>query len=501
VKQTVSRRRLAGGLAVMALAAAVYTNTLRHPPVWDDHVFVFGQAFLRQCGNLARVADPRAFTGVLAARNAARPVWLASILVDTCLGGGYTFAYRLTSLFWHAAGAAVVMALAWSLAGDAAAALAAGLLFAVHPVHAEAVNILTFRADLLCLAWLGAAVLAYRAAGRLPPRKSAWAWAAALGCASAALLSKEMAVTLPLLLLLGDACFPKGAPSRAARAWALAAACLLVAGYLVFRAPRSGYAMRSWRDAFTELGERIPLPFSQPLSPEAAPSAAASLVDDPPWRRVYHEPRARFWTMSEVFGSYLRLLAWPRTLQGDYAPRVVDRPTAAGLASWLAWTALVAAAWRRRAKLPLAAYGALWTAATLLPVTGLISIRNLQAERYLYVPSAGLCLAAGALFAALYRRREARGRQAAAAALILVVAAGAARTFARNADFASDRAFFDAVLRADDKVPGAHLGLALLEADAGNRAAADAEFRTTLALWPDSVRTRELYARFAASAR
>ncbi|MDD5628110.1 MAG: hypothetical protein PHU21_03530 [Elusimicrobia bacterium] len=498
-------RRVALLLAVWAGAMLLYCGTLRHPPVWDDHDFVFGQSFLMDCRNLPKAASPANFLGVLQVRNSARPAWLVSVLADTCLGGGRTAAYRLTSIFWHAVGAVLVMALAWWLAGDLAAALLAGLLFAVHPVHTEAVNIIGFRSDLLALAFMLISLLLYLEGRRRAGWRQGAAFAASLAAFALALLSKEMAVTLPILAVLAEALFPV-APhpdaerrGRAGRVALLACALALVPLYLVFRAPRSGYVSPEHQDVFSAWRQRVSLPFSKPLA-EAAPAAAEprARFEDPPWQRVYDDGGVRFLTMSRVFGSYLRLLVWPWPLQGDYAPKVVEswrQPTL--LASWAAWLLLLAGAWTLRRRLPLAAFGLAWTAAALLPVSGLVLLRNLQAERYLYVPSAGFCLAVGALGAALDRRLgPGPWRPACRAAFAAVLLIWGWRVWGRNRDFASDLAFFRATEAVDPSVPRVRLSLALAYEARGDWAEADREFAASLALWPRYRKARLLYADF-----
>ncbi|NIQ02191.1 MAG: hypothetical protein GWM98_18810, partial [Nitrospinaceae bacterium] len=80
---------------------------------------------------------------------------------------------------------------------------AAALLFALHPLRVESAVWVSERKDLLCAFFFLAACLLYlRHASRTGP--SAKAYAAALGLFALALLSKPMAVSLPLVLILLD---------------------------------------------------------------------------------------------------------------------------------------------------------------------------------------------------------------------------------------------------------------------------------------------------------
>ena len=499
--QRLSAARVGLILGVILAAMLPYIGTLRNPPVLDDHHFVFEQSFLIDCRNLPRSLSPANFLGVLPVPNSARPVWLASVLLDTCLGKGYAFAYRLTSMYWHGVGAALVMVWAWMLVADLPVCVLAGILFAVHPVHTEVVNIIAFRGDELCLAWMLVSLILYRKGiGRAGlPR---WAGlGASLACFALALLSKEMAVSLPLLIVATDALFPVARLARSRR-WGIFSLYVgLIGLYLMFHAPRSGYVMPGHQDVFSEWRGRVEVPFSRTLTaPVTAGPGRDSIVreDVRPWRRVYEEPKTRFLTMSRVFGSYLRLLAWPHPLQNDYAPEVIASARHRGVwLSWAAWLSLLAAAWALRRRIPLAAYGLLWTMAALLPVSGIVTLLNLQAERYLYVASAGFCLAVAALLSALARLKGSPWPRAAAiAAAGALAAAGAGLTARRNLDYRGELAFFEANEAVDARVPRVRLALAMLHDDLGHAGRAQAEYQAALRLWPDYLKARLFFADF-----
>jgi hypothetical protein len=466
-------------------AGLLYAPTLSHPPIWDDHAFLFGLPFLRKCSNLGRVVSLEGFRGVLLVRGSARPVWLATVLADTCLGDGRIEVYRATSVLWHALGAVLLAFLTWRLSRDDKAALAAGAFFAVHPLHVEPVSIITYRSDLLCLAFMLGCVFLHHESRR----RAGWAagvlFALSMAAAALAMLSKEPAVVLPLLLPLTDIMFPTGpsTPRRRRALWLGAGACLALVGcYLVFRAPRSGYVMGGFSDVFSGLRKKTVLPFSVAIQEAGFKVPETPL--EPVWGKVYVDPGARARTMSRIFGSYLRRLVWPWPLQGDYAPEVVSSWLHPGvLGAWTLWALLLGAGWKMRREIPLAAYGVFWTAVTLLPVSGAIALYNLEADRYLYIPSAGACMAAGALFSRM--RREPRRQRAATALAAAIICAGALLVTRRVKDFRTEEAFYRATLAVDPNVPRAHLGLAQICADQGREDCAVQECRETLRLEPD----------------
>ncbi|MBI5239501.1 MAG: tetratricopeptide repeat protein [Elusimicrobia bacterium] len=483
-------------LLVLALALALYAGTLGHPPIWDDRAYVAGQPFLQDCGNLRLVLNPRYLLWVLPVENSARPAWLASVLWDSCLYGGAWAGLRLSNLLWHGLGAVLLLALAWELSRDRWCALLAALLFAAHPLHTEPVNFIAFRADLMALAFMLLSLCLYLRGRARPGWAGRLCLAASLACFAAAALSKEMAVTLPALVLLADALAPRLPDEPAPRAgrrprWALYGLFLLTLGlFAAFRTPRSGYRLEPQQ---ARRGYRL----DAPRAPEwdFAAQAEAAAPDFMPWERVYREPGARARTMSGVAGAYLLQLFWPAALQGDYAPAVPDSwLDGKVLASALAWLALLAAAWRLRRVQPAASFGLLWVPVTLLPVSGIIPLLNLRADRYLYVPSAGWCLAAAAGLCAAARARRPALRAAGWALGLVLLCAFAWRTAARNADYRDELAFHQATDRLDPGVPRNHMNLALALQRAGQPRAAEEHLRRALSLWPGYNEARLLLA-------
>src|SRR5262249_3500623 len=122
---------------------------------------------------------------------------LCTFAIDHALGGGEALPFKATSVLLHAATAWTLLALLLAHGAHRAAATLAALLFAVHPLASEAVDMVSARSEVLCvlglllamrghLAWIGG-----RAAGA-----AATALGALIACGS-----KETGVVLPVLLL------------------------------------------------------------------------------------------------------------------------------------------------------------------------------------------------------------------------------------------------------------------------------------------------------------
>src|SRR5256884_7182612 len=151
-----------------------------------------------------------------------RPLIIAAFALDRMLDGAVWF--HAANLLWHGAAAVAVAVLARRWA-DTTGGLVAGVMFAVHPVHVEAVANVVGRAELMAAAFTLLSVYA------AIERRSA-AWSAA--CWVLGLLCKESAAVAPALVVTAWA-LGVGRPSR--REAVLFGACWLGAGaaYLIVR--------------------------------------------------------------------------------------------------------------------------------------------------------------------------------------------------------------------------------------------------------------------------
>lgn len=355
-----------------------------------------------------------------------RPLTTFTFALNYAAGGLSPFGYRLVNVLLHAACCALVWLLAFRLFADRRIAAAAAILFAVHPVHCEAVAQVVGRAEVLAALFLLAGLLALlpRAA---PPSLARLVLAAALFML--ALLAKETAICYPAVALLALH-YHAGKPGRTARRPWLAAVLLLVLPVVLYLALRyqalGGHLIRD--QAVDEL-----------FNPVAAGGAAR-------------------WLMPlTILGHYVRLLVAPSALSSDYGWGVLDpdRPV-----EWLTFVGGLAAvgllaalrgyrrgeSWPRRA----AVCSALFLASyALISNTGLLIGVSL-AERLFYWPSVPALLLAAVLGAAAWERWCAPGRVLAGSVpllrilgLLLPVALGL-RTVARNYDWTSNLLLFQA---------------------------------------------------------
>jgi tetratricopeptide (TPR) repeat protein len=462
---TTPRRGIAIAVALLVAACVLtYIGSLRGDFVSDD---VLLRNRLREVvaeGGWSRVLRTDLVAIEAGARTGFyRPLATLSLLIDGAISGDSPAGYHVTNIVLHIAATLLVLLLALQLGLALQAATAAALLFAVHPVHVEAVAWISGRFDLLCTAFYLLALWLYaRAVGR----RSGAVFAAAVAAGAAAMLAKEMAVTLPAVVFLLDAVgLARGDPTPSTTAvgfWRPGWRGALVRS-IPFAAVVAGYFLLRSASRETEIlmqpGDALP---------------RLELVS----------------TAGRAVLYYFGLLLFPIELRAFATIPPVTQPlNAYFLAGVAALAAAAALAWRWRRTRPVAAFGILFVLVSLVPVSNIIGFYPLAkarfpvAERYLYLPSAGFVLAIAVLLWG-WARRRASGERVFVGAVTVLALAGAVRSVARVPVWRTQDTLFETTARQSPRDPWAHYMLGSVRHGTGRLAAARSEFETALQLDP-----------------
>ncbi|HBR14981.1 MAG TPA: hypothetical protein DD723_05495 [Candidatus Omnitrophica bacterium] len=165
-----------------------------------------------------------------------RPLVSLSFMAEYHFFGLNPFYYNFTNLCLHLLNAVMVWLILRSIALDKKAAFLSALLFAVHPVHWEAVSNIAGRSVLLCGFWYATALYCFTRAVR--DKNAPWFTGMSLASFVLSLLSKESAVTFPLTLMSYEVFFRRkinGREQMKSSAVTLAPFFLLLAGYMFLR--------------------------------------------------------------------------------------------------------------------------------------------------------------------------------------------------------------------------------------------------------------------------
>ncbi len=412
----------------LALVAICYANSLPNDLLGDDHFIVGLNPAIRSISPRHFLSSP--FWGKDSDFGIYRPLVVLSFSIEYAIWQLWTPGFRLVNLLLHALNGVLVFMVARSLLKSVPGAWAAAAVYLVHPVHTEAVVGIAGRSELLSATFFFLAWMMFR---QNRPILCAVAFLLSL-------MSKENAICFPAVILL-DTWLSRGQRGQTPLApfFAVAASAMVYLG------------LRFWI-----------------LGSVAMPRSAQYLGGR--WTLGQREL-----TSGRAFLKYFQLLLAPVDVTGNYD---FDSIPLASPRDWDAWlgilliVATIVLAFKIARKRPAIAFGILFFYATMLPMSNWILPTGIVlAERYLYVPSFGFALLAGALWAGLTGvriRRWVAGGALAAAALLCI---------SHNYIWRDDLTFFTNMVRVlPNNAIGRHgYGVALLKVNRIDEARAQFE--------------------------
>ena len=346
------------------------------------------------------------------------------------LSGYHAFSYHLTNIVLHGVVTALFVKLTFHLIGNIALSSLAGLLFAVHPVHVEAVAGLVGRADLLSAAFFLLAILSY-----IYHRKN--------GCqkyllftivfSSCAMLCKEqgitaLAVCLALELIGGIKKTKKLNESQEFGLGSKERGLILVS---------SAMCILSYRLYL--------IGFSPPTFAQADNPAAKN-----------HSWFQRTFTLLFLPVFNAELLFKPSVLSFDYSmeaiPQIRQVLDSRIVGIFLFYTTLVSLGMchlGRAIKMSLS--GKCSSFAISLIILSFIPASNLLfyvgfvvAERILYIPSLGFCLLSANAMLTVFATRKKVGKYVIATCIVMVILGGSFKTMSRTTDWKQEEYLYQA---------------------------------------------------------
>ncbi len=341
------------GLAALAIVAAIwaYTPALHGEFVFDDLHLPFLQP--------GAIAIPfREWLKV-------RPLLMSTYWLNLQTAGLESLSYHVVNLLFHLVASSLLFLVVRKIlqlasfpkAGQLGAAALCGVVFLLHPMQTEAVSYVAQRGESMGAIFFFAAwaLFLYR-------KRADVSWPVAAGVLAlygAAVATKEHTITLPAVLLLTDFFFHPEAPGVRGirRNWRL------YAPIVVFGALGSIFVIRY-------------------ISRD--PVSIGFNMKEFTWYQY-------FFTQCRVFFFYLAQFLLPiwQTVDHDFAVSrsLLDHGAAFAL---VAIVGLAAVAWVFRKRYPLASFGMLLFVLILLPTSSVIPIKDVVADRRLYLPMVGL---------------------------------------------------------------------------------------------------------------
>lgn len=360
-------------LIIAFVAFAVYANTLLNNFVYDDEFLVLGDASITNISNL-----PKFFTGQEGFNKVFaryyRPIVSTSFLLDYEIWGFKAFGFHLTNALIHVINTLLLFNFLLLLprhknkdskfSDISSSALIGAFIFAVHPVHTEAVSFISGRTDLLAFTFLIASFSHYiKYSDSVTTNEKVLNFFLLSFYYVLSLLSKEVAITMPLLFLLFDLVVVKLRFKRILKdkIRIYIALALITLLYLLVR---------------TNVLERL-------LSAEK-------------YFYFYGKDFATaLFTQSLTIPLYLRLLIFPIGLiyhYNGYLSYVSTFFDTGVIFSFGLVILIIVISVLCLKKHSLITYLCIFFFVTLSPVLNIVPITNLAAERYLYIPSISFIL-------------------------------------------------------------------------------------------------------------
>lgn len=450
----IERERTAAFLVGLA-ATLVFLNTVPNEFVFDDLAIVVWNPIVQQAKYIFHAFAADYWRGA-SEDLLYRPLTVFSFGLGRLVHGSAPWGFHLVNVLLHAAVSALAYRLVLRLFEKPWLALATGFLFAVHPIHADAVASVVGRAELLMALFALLAIWYYLKARGSQFQKGRRYFLVCAACYVLACLAKENGIATPALILIaeisvclrsGDWTSFRGQPLRRA-VWAYATLAAAGCAYVVLR-----YAV---------LGELTIAQRAQKHS-----MSFRGLLIGWPWH-------LQFANALQFFARYLGLLLFPWKLSSDWSYE--QFPLHASVWHWdIALGAVGLAVLLGglgysilRARPPIF-FGLGFFLVAFLPVSNfIIPIMTILAERLMYLPSLGLILAAASVWSDALQRVHAKSadgadalydkliRPVVAAGLIFIVAFFAIRTLFRNADWRNERTLFSSAVRVAPNCANAH---------------------------------------------
>ncbi len=346
-------------LVIVCLSQFVYLNSLPNQFVYDDEFTIVTNYFVKTWNNFPLLFNSDYFK--LSGELSYRPVVTLSYFIDYTLWKLNPFGFHLTNTLLHTLNCVLLFFLLTRIFNCRTTSFVAALIFSCHPVLTEAVNAISYREDLLAATFFIAAFLLYMKTSK-DERPLSPAYFASVVCYLLGVFSKEMAITLPLLIFLYDIIFTK-------------------AQNLSYKLTRyyTGYILTT----IFYLSMRFVVLHNPVESHVSYPEASIFI---------------NFLTMSKVLASYMKLFFVPVTLCADYViPYSTSLFDTSFILSLLLLVAVIVIVYRLFFSSKILFFSVVWFFVSLLPVLNIVPIENIMAERYLCLPIIGFCMVIGNL--------------------------------------------------------------------------------------------------------
>ncbi len=454
------------------ISSAVFLNTLHNAFVWDDTYLITDNRHIKSLSSIPLFFTPHYWNKLhpYQASGQYRPLRTATFAMDYALWQFKPAGYHLTNMVLHAVNTILVYFFVFFLPfgynredahsetswmSSFSLPFLTALLFAVHPIHTESVTYIKNRSDLLAFFFfLLTLFLFIREHFETRTKPRIFVYVCSIVCFILAVISKEVALTIPFILILYSICF---FPKTELRNIIIKTTpfFILIILFFVFR--------HTALETFPTKGDGESITLFQNC-----------LI------------------IFKTIGYYLQLLVLPINLNAERAlliPETFFDP--AVLSSIVIIAFIVILAVRFFNKSPVLFFAIFWILMTLVPASNLIYLESRPiAEQRLYVPSFGFCLLLAMIIIRLFSfdLKPVNKKVPAVISILLTVfllVFYSAATIKRNQDWKDPFTFYSKTVKASPESFRAHLNLGVALAEQGRLDEAVSHYLTALKINPE----------------
>ena len=440
---------------VALIALLPYLNTLGGDFLWDDEIVILRNYWIQNSRQIPHLFSLHYWKFENPGKKGEyRPIPMISLALDFHFWKFNPWGFHCTNLLLHSLNSILVFFLVFSLSRNRMLSLLSAGLFALHPIHTESVSWIKNRTDLLCfffsLLTLISTLLLCPPEKKIPTWRKAVLYGMGLIFFGLALLCKEMAVTIPLLIWLQLRWFRKDKIKKL--------------GYFI---------LPFFWGSFTYIG------FKAIGLGKVAPFLYTTKIG----------LGARLLSVPKTLITYFLKVLFPVNL--NLEPRFtppISLATLSFLASVLLLILIVTFIFFLiRRQLPLPAFGLSWFFISLLPVANFIYLSGRPiAEQRLYLPSFGYCLVVAYIVFCLSRWRPNRKNNLYACVCFLFLFFFVS-TWLRNQEWRNPISLWSKTLRQNPDSARAMSNLGAAYNSAGNREKASYYFKLAIDKHPRKV--------------
>lgn len=439
IKRELTRaRRTIYVLIIVLLTGVVFSPAISSEfLIWDDEHYVVHNNVIKDFSfrNLKKMFTS-SFVGCYC------PLAILSYAVEYYFFKLNPSLYHLTNYLLHILISLLVFYFIYLLSDKLGVAFIGALIFGVHTVHVESVAWISERKDLLCALFYILALITYSL--YLKHQRRVFYFGCVIS-AILALLSKPMAVTIPLALMLSDYFYGGKVNIRSILVkWPffLAAAFIAILN-IHFQRPDWGIVLKDYYFYF--LSKAILFY----LSKFALPVKLSAMY-------AYRDVSAEQMAMIKYYVAAIILLAGLVLYSGRYTRKII--------------------------------FGGAFFFITILPVLKIVPVSSaFAADRYMYIPSIGICYVLAVVFARLFYIRGKALRFIAVSFLVLWIATLSFLTWRRCYIWKTPVTFGESGISQTPDFPGFYNNLGIAYTRKKRFSEAIDVYKKTLKLHPNDV--------------